>query len=109
MSYIRDLESKVDKIEDLNYIDFYEVQKLERLIDDLDGRLTDNKIQTRTLKQGFLSQNAQLEKIKSMENEIYTLKVCVGGILGNGILCIAELTSDDFRSRTRSWYWRNWR
>ena len=50
VGHIRDLESKVDKIEQLNYIDFEEVQKLERLIDDLDGKLTQNRLLTATLK-----------------------------------------------------------
>ena len=44
-THIRNLESKVEKIEDLNFIDFYEVQKLERMIDDIDGKLTVNKMQ----------------------------------------------------------------
>ena len=85
----------MDQVEQLNYIDFDEVQKLERLIDDLDGKLTQNRVLTAALKKGLLSHNADLGQLKAMKSEIYTLKVCVGGILGRELGLGSGAIGDD--------------
>ena len=100
------------------------------MIDDIDGKLSVNKMQfgskqlfINRCKFGFLEPNFQtkaltkslqnhdfeLDRLKSMENEIYTLKVCVGGILGrelglgNGELKDDQIEVSDASAPELSW------
>ena len=72
--HLKNLESKIESIESLNYFDFNRLEQMQNFIDNISVNNALLKAEAKTIEEKLAQMDKEIDKVKRCEADLYTIR-----------------------------------